>query len=236
MASQLQNACIQIGEVLKRLHEAFDVSSDAQLARKLQISPGTVSSWRARGSIPYESAVEIAEKDGVSLDWLLLGRGPKEGPIKTFPGFAKEIGARFTALRDAESVADFANRLGVRMSWVEAYERGEALPDADYLARIGRTTGADLNSLLGIRQHPATASEGPREFLTGEQEKPGYETRKAPQFSDLALLAECLEALEHRGQYRRLTPDKKARAVALLYELCSLGEEKPEDIVKRGAA
>lgn len=75
--SQRQKVTISTECILERLHEAFCVSSDAQLARKLDKSPSAIAAWRARGTVPYESAAEIAENEGFSLDWLLLGREPK---------------------------------------------------------------------------------------------------------------------------------------------------------------
>ncbi|KNC17125.1 hypothetical protein AC788_06355 [Pseudomonas sp. RIT-PI-a] len=50
-------------------------SNDAALAKALGISPQTLGSWRARASVPYALCMDLARTDGISLDWLLLGRG-----------------------------------------------------------------------------------------------------------------------------------------------------------------
>ncbi|MBD8614152.1 helix-turn-helix domain-containing protein [Pseudomonas rhizosphaerae] len=62
-------------EVLDRLKQLLAAPNDAALAKALGISPQTLGSWRARASIPYGLCMNLARTDGISLDWLLLGRG-----------------------------------------------------------------------------------------------------------------------------------------------------------------
>lgn len=76
MTDQAQNEVSGPKWALMRLYEALGVSSDAQLARKLGIPASTISNWRSRGTVPHREALKIAEDEGFSLDWLLLGRGP----------------------------------------------------------------------------------------------------------------------------------------------------------------
>ncbi|GAA0841246.1 helix-turn-helix domain-containing protein [Marinobacter szutsaonensis] len=54
----------------------YGVDKDAELARALDISPQTLSSWRQRSAVPYALCVECAKSKGASLDWLLYGEGP----------------------------------------------------------------------------------------------------------------------------------------------------------------
>ena len=63
--------------VLGRLAEMFDVASDTELANKLGVARGTVSSWRARGAVPVKDCLAAANCNDVSLEWLINGRGPK---------------------------------------------------------------------------------------------------------------------------------------------------------------
>lgn len=53
----------------------YGVVKDAELARALEISPQTLSSWRQRSAVPYALCVECAKTQGASLDWLLYGEG-----------------------------------------------------------------------------------------------------------------------------------------------------------------
>ncbi|MFJ4068044.1 helix-turn-helix domain-containing protein [Pseudomonas sp. NPDC089996] len=59
--------------VLARLKLLTLSKSDVQLAKALDVSPQTLSSWKARDSIPYSLCVDIAQRHGCLLDWLLLG-------------------------------------------------------------------------------------------------------------------------------------------------------------------
>lgn len=61
--------------VVRRLKQATGASSDSALAKALDVSPQTLSSWKSRDRVPYALCVELALREGVSLDWLLLGEG-----------------------------------------------------------------------------------------------------------------------------------------------------------------
>lgn len=74
--AELINVCTsEATQVLDRLKHLMAAPSDAALAKALGISPQTLGSWRARASIPYALCMDLARTDGISLDWLLLGRG-----------------------------------------------------------------------------------------------------------------------------------------------------------------
>ena len=62
-------------EILGRLKKVTQVKTDAGLSEALGVSPQTLSSWKGRDSIPYSICIELARERGVSLDWLLAGRG-----------------------------------------------------------------------------------------------------------------------------------------------------------------
>lgn len=64
--------------VLGRLKLLTQTTSDSGLAKVLGVSPQTLSSWKVRSSIPYSFCVDLALQHGVSLDWLLLGEGPRQ--------------------------------------------------------------------------------------------------------------------------------------------------------------
>ncbi|MBA1324598.1 helix-turn-helix domain-containing protein [Pseudomonas plecoglossicida] len=68
--------------VLIRLKHVTGTSSDSALAKVLDVSPQTLSSWKVRESIPYAFCIAVAQRHNVSLDWLLLGIG---SPSRTAP-------------------------------------------------------------------------------------------------------------------------------------------------------
>lgn len=67
-----------VDAVLLRLMSLFNVDSDSELARALNVNRQTLASWRKRDSVPYSICINIAEERGISLDWLLTGKGEKE--------------------------------------------------------------------------------------------------------------------------------------------------------------
>lgn len=66
--------------VLERLAALADAKHDAALARALRVNPQTLSNWRQRGTVPYAAAVDFAIEHGVSLDYVLAGKGTTWDP------------------------------------------------------------------------------------------------------------------------------------------------------------
>lgn len=63
------------------------------------------------------------------------------------------------------TIEALAERLGVNRNTVGSYERGERLPDADYLARIAVELGADLEILQRLRYEAVPGSDELRASL-----------------------------------------------------------------------
>jgi hypothetical protein len=59
--------------VISRLKEAVDVRTDSQLAGKLGISASAYANLKARGSIPHDKVIALAESHNVNLHWLFTG-------------------------------------------------------------------------------------------------------------------------------------------------------------------
>ena len=64
-----------VDAVLLRLMSLFNVDNDSKLARALNVNRQTLASWRKRDSVPYSICVNLSEERGISLDWLLTGKG-----------------------------------------------------------------------------------------------------------------------------------------------------------------
>ena len=61
---------------LERLKLALNVESDTAFSQLLDMSQGSVSGAKKRGQIPHAWFFQVAERTGVSLDWLFKGEGP----------------------------------------------------------------------------------------------------------------------------------------------------------------
>lgn len=62
-------------QIMHRMRQVLDVDSDYKLAKLLGKSTSALSNWRKRGSIPIDECISLSVSRGVSLDWLILGRG-----------------------------------------------------------------------------------------------------------------------------------------------------------------
>lgn len=68
---------------------ALGIEKDSELARSLEVSTSVIPGYHKRGVLPLEQSIKIAEQTGVSLDWLILGKG--EAPKTKSKKLEKEI-------------------------------------------------------------------------------------------------------------------------------------------------
>lgn len=61
--------------IVDRLKEVVGVTKDVELAEALGASRSTPAVWKIRDRIPFAECMQVAEQYGVSLDWLVMGRG-----------------------------------------------------------------------------------------------------------------------------------------------------------------
>ena len=62
-------------QIISRMKSVLGVQMDKDLAAYFEIKQASVHNWKKRGTVPYEQCVEMATKTGVSMDWLVLGKG-----------------------------------------------------------------------------------------------------------------------------------------------------------------
>lgn len=67
---------INVDSILNRIKTFKKYKTDADLAKRLGVEPHTVSTWRKRETIPHEKLITFCDTEGISLDWLLTGKGP----------------------------------------------------------------------------------------------------------------------------------------------------------------
>ncbi len=65
------------------------VTMDKELAEHFGIKQASVTNWRKRGTIPIEQCMQLSRTSGVTLDYLLLGRGSDE-PEDSSPEYSNE--------------------------------------------------------------------------------------------------------------------------------------------------
>lgn len=65
--------------VIDRMQKAAGVGTDIALSAFFGRGKSTAGGWRSRGTVPFDECVILAQRKGISLDWLLLGLGTMEG-------------------------------------------------------------------------------------------------------------------------------------------------------------
>lgn len=123
-----------------------------------------------------------------------------------------------------KTIADMAQALGVNYNTLGGYERGETLPDVDFLARFAQATGASFRDLLTARLQGMESDAGRRALSELPASDGGSASGSAEGWGaklDTALLEEILRETEAwLAQHDlALTPEKKAKVVALFYEM-----------------
>ncbi|MBI5237636.1 MAG: helix-turn-helix domain-containing protein [Deltaproteobacteria bacterium] len=66
---------LNFNEIFARMLEAGGIKNSSQMAKTLGISPQAISNYRKKGLLPAGMVMEFAAKFGISVDWLLTGRG-----------------------------------------------------------------------------------------------------------------------------------------------------------------
>ena len=87
------------------------VTLDKELSEVLGLSRGFVSVIKNRSTIPYDECIALAVDRGISLDWLILGRGVKEAggasPVAPIPAHLVEL--PFLDVQDVDTRRDQEN-------------------------------------------------------------------------------------------------------------------------------
>ena len=67
---------------VERAKKALGVKTDSALATELGVAQSAIGGYNRRNTVPLEQCIKIAERTGVSLDWLILGKGEmKPAPV-----------------------------------------------------------------------------------------------------------------------------------------------------------
>ena len=67
----------RMSKIIQRIKTIEDIQTDVAVADLLNVTKDVFSKWRSRNSIPYDRLLWYCEKRGISMSWLLTGRGPE---------------------------------------------------------------------------------------------------------------------------------------------------------------
>jgi len=72
---EIGEARLETTQILQRLGEVLGTPSNMALAERLGVGPSAISNWIKRNTPPVQIMSDIAEQEGLSLDWLLFDVG-----------------------------------------------------------------------------------------------------------------------------------------------------------------
>lgn len=143
--------------------------------------PAVLQKWMGRGSMPSaEELVNLREKLGVNLNWLLTGQGVKYLPPEERAGAKLRqkdgkqfwgdepvdlaaVGQRLKAARGNIKLKDAADESGASEHAIKEAEAGKRLPTAEYLYWLAGKSYTDADYLItgkaAVGNEASTAAE-----------------------------------------------------------------------------
>lgn len=96
-------------DVLDRLRDIHNAAHNKQLSEILGIGQSTVQNWKSRNVIPYKEVCDAVMEKGVSMEWLLTGKGDKMessnmARLLSVPHYAIQASAGGGSLVEAEKI------------------------------------------------------------------------------------------------------------------------------------
>lgn len=67
-------------EVIERMRWAGRLKNDSAVARVVEVTPQALSNYKKKGEMPSHLVLKFADALGLSLDWLLTGKGEMHRP------------------------------------------------------------------------------------------------------------------------------------------------------------
>jgi phage repressor protein C with HTH and peptisase S24 domain len=113
---KMQTKQIFSQEIIERMKTVLGFTKDDELANYLGKGKSTVAGWRARSSIPITEAIQIAQQHNVSLDWLILNRGPIAAPVAVDPGAVEPGAVGGVIMSDTDEVPGYVDLVVLDMA------------------------------------------------------------------------------------------------------------------------
>lgn len=63
--------------LVERIKDALGTRRQTEVAKRLGVTPSSVSDWKSGGAISVDTLVKVAQLSNTFINWLLTGEGPK---------------------------------------------------------------------------------------------------------------------------------------------------------------
>ena len=116
---------------VERAKKALGVKTDTALAAELGVAQSAIGGYNRRNTVPLAQCIKIAERTGVSLDWLILGKGEMQGSTGGAAEF-DDADAVWVPLYDVEVSASsgievYGERIIQRVPFAKSWLHSEGL-------------------------------------------------------------------------------------------------------------
>ena len=129
--------------ILNRIKSHYQLASNAELARFLEVAPTTISSWYSRNSIDYD--LIFAKCVGVNLNWLITGldNSSTEGKASTHQPLPSSLSQLGTPLVRIEAFGGIGNAVfSIEEKDIQARYVVPEFEDSDFMIRV---KGSSMN-------------------------------------------------------------------------------------------
>ena len=93
-------------EIINRLKSYLKIRTDIQLSEFLNVRPNTISTWKKRDSVDYNSIIKICELYEIDLNEIFLNRKKKADFTRETPLVSREVQFQYAAGTDKEALLD----------------------------------------------------------------------------------------------------------------------------------
>lgn len=149
--------------IIDRLKEVYEVKTNKDLSLLVGLAANGAHQWKARNVIPYREIVQAHTEKGISIEWLLTGKGDKmeagnTAKQLTVPQFAIQASAGGGSLVEAEPIEQ---HLTLSKEWLKR----EGINNKDLIGIYAKgdsmePTIASGDSLLIDREDNLIGSDG----------------------------------------------------------------------------
>ncbi|NMH27392.1 LexA family transcriptional regulator [Flavobacterium silvaticum] len=101
-----ENNSQNANNVIKRLKSLLKVKTDIELSELLNIKPNTISTWKKRNSLDYETIISICELYELDLNALFLDKKPVTCATSQTPLISREVQFQYASGADRENLME----------------------------------------------------------------------------------------------------------------------------------
>lgn len=118
-----------VKEILGRIYYYNGFEKDLDFCEKYNVNNNTLSGWKKRGNIPQDIIMQISKEEGLSLDWLLLGKGEQYLKKDNFTILdVNDILKWWMDEQQIQSIDEFATFMNLRKKDIEGWIKTGIIP------------------------------------------------------------------------------------------------------------